>query len=140
MKKIIITGLLTLVAMCASQNQASAWCNSRFGVGLNWNYASGGNSFLFGLIKNGQPGGADCIRSCVATPVYPAQGPCSPVPPAGPLCPPAAAPAVVAPPAAHGHHGHAGAATQSLRYPSYYRPTYPTAPTYQYPVNYYHGR
>src|SRR5262249_41779368 len=41
----------------ASHQQASAWTNFRFGIGLNVEWQSGGNSFLWGAICNGQPPG-----------------------------------------------------------------------------------
>lgn len=59
MKKVLATGLLAICLIAATQQQASAWVNSRFGVGLNWDYSSGGNSFGWGLARNGQPPGPE---------------------------------------------------------------------------------
>lgn len=57
MKKVLALGLLALGLIALSQQEASAWKNSRFGIGLNWDYQSGGNSFFWGLWRNGQPPG-----------------------------------------------------------------------------------
>jgi len=131
MKNILFVGALALTTACMSGEQASAWINSQFGVGLNWNWASGGNSFGYGLIRDGQPGGAEFYHSLQAVPAYPQPTNCAPtyptnpVPqahcaPTGPIPVPAIAPtsAPTAP---------AGNATQSL-----YRaaPRYQAAPSY----------
>jgi hypothetical protein len=55
MKKILTAGLLALSAALITDQQASAWVNCKFGVGLNWNWQSGGNNFLWGAFRNGQP-------------------------------------------------------------------------------------
>lgn len=55
MKKILPISLLTLCFAALTQDQASAWINSRFGIGLNWSWQSGGNNFLWGLFRDGQP-------------------------------------------------------------------------------------
>jgi len=55
MKKILTAGLLALSAALITDQQASAWVNAKFGVGLNWNWQSGGNNFLWGAFRNGQP-------------------------------------------------------------------------------------
>jgi hypothetical protein len=59
MKKFLAAGLLAICLIAASQQQASAWVNSRFGVGLNWNWSSGGNSLAWGAWQSGQPPGAE---------------------------------------------------------------------------------
>jgi len=141
MKKLLLTSIFGLLCACATQQQASAWINSKFGMGMNWSWQSGGNSLGYGLFRDGQPGGADFVHSCVATPAYPRPTCCvaqpAPVMPAPQVyCPPGAtAPAAGfnAPPAVP-----ANTNTQSLRYPSY-RPMYPAAPSYGYPANYYRG-
>lgn len=61
MKKIVLAGVLAVCAMAATQQQASAWVNSRFSVGLNWGVQSGGNNFLWGAWKNGQPPGPEAF-------------------------------------------------------------------------------
>src|SRR5436190_1535835 len=60
MKKFLTMGALALTLGALLAVEASAWINSKFGVGLNWNYQSGGNSALFGLFRNGQPPAPDC--------------------------------------------------------------------------------
>jgi hypothetical protein len=54
MKKILLASLLALGVLSLSQQQASAWVNAKFGVGLNFAWQSGGNCFLWGLAK-GEP-------------------------------------------------------------------------------------
>ena len=54
MKKFLVIGLLAISAMALSQQQASAWINSRFGVGMNWDFQAGGNSLLWGLVRSAQ--------------------------------------------------------------------------------------
>lgn len=61
MKKIVASGLLAFCLIAMSQQQASAWVNSKFGIGLNWDYQSGGNSVLWGLWRNGQPPGPEAF-------------------------------------------------------------------------------
>lgn len=55
MKKILTAGFLALSAALITDQQASAWVNCKFGVGLNWHWQSGGNNFLWGAFRNGQP-------------------------------------------------------------------------------------
>jgi hypothetical protein len=59
MKKILAIGLLALGAFALSQQQASAWCNSRFNIGMSWEHSSGGNNALWGAWRNGQPPGPE---------------------------------------------------------------------------------
>ena len=54
MKKILTLGALAFCFAMAEQ-PASAWVNSKFAIGLNWNCQSGGNNFFWGLFRNGQP-------------------------------------------------------------------------------------
>ncbi len=61
MKKIVFAGLLAVCVMAISHQQASAWVNTRFGVGLNWEAQSGGNSLLWGAWRNGQPPGPEAF-------------------------------------------------------------------------------
>ena len=60
MKKILVLGALALSLGLLNEQPASAWVNAKFGVGLNWNWQSGGNNFLWGVFRNGQPPGPDC--------------------------------------------------------------------------------
>jgi len=55
MKKILPISLLTLCFAAIAQDQASAWINSRAGIGLNWSWQSGGNNLFWGLFRDGQP-------------------------------------------------------------------------------------
>jgi hypothetical protein len=59
MKKILAIGILAVTAIAFSQQTASAWVNSRFGIGMNWDWQTGGNSFGWGLYRNGQPPGGE---------------------------------------------------------------------------------
>jgi hypothetical protein len=135
MKNLLLVSALTLTLACTSGEQASAWVNSQFGMGLNWNFASGGNSYFWGLVRDGQPYGADFCHSLQTVAVPPAVGPCTPVPPANVFpCPhhhgvapvvPAPVPAPTYPAAAAAAATTApAAASQSLYRPSYYQPYY----------------
>lgn len=55
MKKSILTAGLALLLSAWFSEPAQAWRSSKFGVGLNWSYQSGGNNFLWGFFRNGQP-------------------------------------------------------------------------------------
>lgn len=55
MKKFLITASLALGLAFTSQQEAKAWVNTKFSVGLNFHHQSGGNSFFWGLFNNGQP-------------------------------------------------------------------------------------
>ncbi len=57
MRKFTLLGLTALALAAMSFEPASAWINFKFGVGLNWNWQSGGNNTLWGLFRNGQPPG-----------------------------------------------------------------------------------
>lgn len=60
MKKLLTFGLLSVAVALAAEQPAHAWVNSRFSIGLNWNYQAGANSFMWGLYRNGQvPSPAD---------------------------------------------------------------------------------
>jgi hypothetical protein len=61
MKKIVLAGLFAISLIALSQQQASAWTNSRFSVGLNWSRQSGGNNFGWGAWVNGQPPGPEAF-------------------------------------------------------------------------------
>ena len=68
MKKILLTGLIALGTVILAGQQASAWTNTKFSIGLNWQRQSGGNSLLWGLWNNGQPPGHECGPSFDAFP------------------------------------------------------------------------
>jgi hypothetical protein len=61
MKKIVVAGLVAVGLMAITQQQASAWINSKFGIGLNWDVQSGGNQVLWGAWRNGQPPGPEAF-------------------------------------------------------------------------------
>jgi hypothetical protein len=144
MKKILLLGLLAIGASALSQQSASAWVNSRFGIGLNWDYQSGGNQIAWGLWQNNQPGGADPAglhgnknqQQC-APAFVPGQAPNAVIVPQMP------APVVVPAPAPH-HEVPAPAAppaymsrNPAAAYPTPYASPYQYA-TYQRPMYYYY--
>jgi hypothetical protein len=59
MKKLLIMGVLALGASALTQQEASAWCNVRFGIGANLHWQSGGNNLLWGAFRNSQPPGPE---------------------------------------------------------------------------------
>lgn len=83
MRKILVFSALALGVALASEQTASAWVNFKFGAGVNWNWQSGGNNFLWGAFRNGQPPGPDCGPGYG---YHPPGGPTfpGPVPPYGP--------------------------------------------------------
>jgi hypothetical protein len=93
MRKILVMGVMALGLALASEQTASAWVNFKFGAGVNWNWQSGGNNFLWGLFRNGQPPAPDCPPGYGYGPGvghgYPGPGPYGPsfpgpIPPYGP--------------------------------------------------------
>jgi hypothetical protein len=66
MKKFLTVGVLALIAAAFSHQEASAWINCKFGIGFNYGWQSGGNNFLWGAFRNGQPGAPDweCHHQC----------------------------------------------------------------------------
>jgi hypothetical protein len=61
MKKIVLAGLFAISLIALSQQQASAWTNHRFSVGLSWSRQAGGNSLGWGAWVNGQPPGPEAF-------------------------------------------------------------------------------
>src|SRR5262249_49926676 len=57
MKKFLLMCLLALPWVALSQEKASAWCNMKFGCGLNFEFSSGGNNLLWGAYTSSQPPG-----------------------------------------------------------------------------------
>jgi|SRR5581483_7334526 len=55
MKKFLLMGVLALSVAVLSQQQASAWINFRTGACINLGFQSGGNNWLWGAYRNGQP-------------------------------------------------------------------------------------
>jgi hypothetical protein len=141
MKRILIAGLLALGILSLSQQQASAWCNQKFSIGLNWACQSGGNSLLWGAWRSGQPPGHDYAPMYPGHhhghhqfPTYGAYQGEAPGQSFATVPAPTPAPAVATPPKA---------APQNSAY--YYRPTYQnvTFPGYEmqnpfYPANFYY--
>jgi hypothetical protein len=121
MKKLLSFGLLAVCAVAISEQQAHAWVNSRFSVGLNWHLQSANNSTLWGLWRNGQIPGPDGFG--------PGPGPGPGVPPPGYYPPPVGpqpfpwlgAQGSGMPPVAYQN----GAAPQTM--PMAYQPMYPQA-------------
>src|SRR5687767_14722387 len=54
MQRLLGISLLTALVFAATERPAQAWVNSRFSIGLNWSFQSGGNSAFWGLWRNGQ--------------------------------------------------------------------------------------
>ena len=61
MKKILSIGLLTVCALAISEQQAHAWVNAKFSVGLNWHLQSANNNVFWGMWKNGQVPGPEAF-------------------------------------------------------------------------------
>lgn len=59
MKKMALLGILALTFAVVGEQKASAWTNFKFGVGLNWNWQSGGNNLLWGAARGSQVPGAE---------------------------------------------------------------------------------
>ena len=59
MKKFLVLGLTALGLALVTDRPADAWINSKFSVGFNWHWQSGGNSLLWGAFRNSQPPGPD---------------------------------------------------------------------------------
>lgn len=80
MKKILALGMLAIGLIALSQDQASAWVNHRFGVGLNWSRQSGGNNFGWGAYRNGQLPGPEAFshNSYMAPSSFPHYGELTP--------------------------------------------------------------
>src|SRR5262249_44722016 len=55
MKKFLLTSVLALPFLAFAHQDASAWHQFKFGVGMNLEGSSGGNSFGWGLWKSQQP-------------------------------------------------------------------------------------
>ena len=146
MKKILVMGLLAISAIALTQQEASAWVNSRFGIGMNWDWQSGGNSALWGLWRNGQPPGPEAY-GCPGGPRPPMvhqpygfnpaqQQPGLGVSPTNSPPPPGFGPQ-------SGFGVPSGGAPMSMQ-PMYQGNLYQTAnfprPVYYYPTPYYYGR
>ena len=147
MKKIVFAALTALSVMAISQQQASAWVNSKFGVGLNWDVQSGGNQLLWGAWRNGQPPGPEAFGAGGVP--FPQRYP-APMPSMGAV-PQGYAPQGYAPmPQGFGAQSfgpqgsfdatmveppYAGGYASPYQFANYPRPVY-----YYYPAPYYYGR
>ena len=70
MKKLLVLGFSAVVVALATGRPADAWINSKFSVGLNWQWQSANNNFLWGVFRNGevpQGGGAYYMGAPPAT-------------------------------------------------------------------------
>src|SRR5262249_44894416 len=74
MKRILTLGVLALGMTLASQQSASAWCNFKFGAGVNWNWQSGNNCWLWGLCRGGEVPGPEYFGCCAPSCGYPSCG------------------------------------------------------------------
>jgi hypothetical protein len=138
MKRILALGILALGMTLTTQQQASAWCNFKFGAGINWNYQSGNNTWFCGLYRSGEvpgpeyfgtPGcaGGDCFGGYA--PAY-ASGPAQYYGPNGPAYANAQQQQQQTPAAATGNTQRTPATT----IPNYQPSTVPFQPTsYQVP-------
>jgi hypothetical protein len=70
MKRFFVASLFAIGMLAITQQQASAWVNSKFGVGLNWDLQSGGNQFFWGAWRNGQPPGPEAFNAGPYQPTY----------------------------------------------------------------------
>jgi len=74
MKKICSIGLLAICCVALSHQEASAWINTRFGIGLGYQWQSGGNSFGH-IWQNGQVPGPEAYGVAPSYYPYPQQYP-----------------------------------------------------------------
>jgi len=54
MKKLIILSAVTGALLLATEQQASAWSNIKFGAGVSLHWQTGDNNLLWGVFRNGQ--------------------------------------------------------------------------------------
>jgi hypothetical protein len=67
MNRILTLGVLALGLILGSQEKASAWVNFKFGAGVNGNWQSGNNCFLWGLWRGAEVPGPEyfgCAGGC----------------------------------------------------------------------------
>jgi hypothetical protein len=139
MKKFITMGILALAVAAISTQEAPAWLNWKFGLGMNLGWQSGGNNTLWGLFRNGQPPAPD---TCGGGFGYPGGLPGGGLPPGGPLPVPQAPHGFYPNSSEHGVSGaDSSAATIPARTQSYgSTPWAAQSVNYQYPYQYpYYG-
>jgi hypothetical protein len=59
MKKFLLLGVSALGLAFVTERPADAWINSKFAIGMNWHWQSGGNNLFWGMFRNSQPPGPD---------------------------------------------------------------------------------
>lgn len=126
MRKVFVTGLLAVCLMAVSQQQASAWTNARFGIGMNFGFSSGGNSLGWGIIRGAQPPGPEMYQGNQGYPQF------------APLAQQGVE--VYSPAPAELPVNQPSQARPNVNYGTPYQfATYPR-PVYYYPAPYYYGR
>jgi hypothetical protein len=53
MKQLLAASVLALSVLAGTQQTASAWCHSKFSIGLNWECTAGNNNLFWGAWRNG---------------------------------------------------------------------------------------
>src|SRR5262249_39125831 len=72
----ILTAGLALLMSAYVIEPAHGWVNWKLGVGVNWTHQTGGNNFLWGARRNGQPPGpASANQAHPGYPPEPGYGP-----------------------------------------------------------------
>ncbi len=130
MKKLLGITLLTALALAATDRPAHAWVDSKFSIGLNWHYQSGGNCLFWGAWRNGQvpgPWGDGLYYGPLNWPASGFGGPTGGIPPAG-----IGAPPVVPVPGHAGTPAPAQQAGQGVQPTGYYYPGYDYSGYYGY--------
>lgn len=137
MNKFILSGMMALGLAMASGQEAKAWVNFKFGVGLNWHWQSGGNNFLWGLARGGQVPGPEAF-GYPGGGFHPGMGHGQEFPfstsavPVAPAAPAVASPAAPSATPAQQAYWYGGNPYHTVGFsPSYYTPNY-YAPSYWY--------
>jgi hypothetical protein len=134
MRTFLIAGLLSLLGLGLSAQQACAWTNFKFGIGFNFARQSGANNLLWGVFRNGQAperedGGDFFFYHPHAFPTYhAAMGGPAPTFHAG-----AASAPVPGQPAQNSAYYYGQPNYQTVTFPGY-----PTMPSYYYPATFYY--
>lgn len=141
MKKLLFLGVTALALSLVVQERASAWINFKFGVGLNCQFQTGNNNWLWGAFKNGPAPGDPFAPHVFA----PHQGHYGVMPyggmPYGGMQFEAPAPMPSDPPKKDA--GSSETYIQDYYHPTFHNVSYPgyyTIPNYYTPMNWYYGR
>lgn len=59
MRKFVLCGIVAVSLAMTTGQEAKAWVNWKFGVGLGWQWQSGGNNLLWGLARGAQVPGPE---------------------------------------------------------------------------------